>query len=135
MCNLFLPSHFVLAIDLSHRIEALALLEQDGADDDRIVTLDGLMMVWMSGAVRAVVAVGWLARVTSIGVGLQLVAALGEFKSRFGNNLIQGAGSAAEGLASITVAKNGIGLGFLQFNFPCCLATMALSGISCHVCC
>lgn len=59
--NLLLPVHLLLAVDLGTRLEALALVEQDGADDDLVGTHDVLVVVWVGGAGLAEVAVDGVA--------------------------------------------------------------------------
>lgn len=58
--NLLLPGHLVLAVDLGGGGELLALLNEDGAEDV-FVAHDGLLVVRVGRAGRAVVAVDWLA--------------------------------------------------------------------------
>lgn len=58
MGNLFLPAHLGLSVDLSSRLKLLALLtEKDGSGNDSIISHDGLVVVHVGGAARAVVAV------------------------------------------------------------------------------
>lgn len=60
MRDLRLPLEAILAEDLSRDVEILSAFEEGGAHDD-LVSEDGLVMVCMTGAVRAVVAVDGVA--------------------------------------------------------------------------
>jgi len=79
-------------------------------------------------AVRAVVAVDGLARVTVIRVRLQ--ASLCDLKSGLGDNLVEGVGAAAELLAGIAVAEDMALLVRLELRRPFGLPAMAASSVS-----
>lgn len=61
MRNLRLPRHAIFAEDLRGDFEIFGAFEQTGADDDLVVTHNGLMVVYVGGAVGAVVAVNGFA--------------------------------------------------------------------------
>lgn len=56
MRNLRLPGQPILAVDLGRDLEAFAALQQAGPHDN-LVAQDGLVVVDVGGAVRAIVAV------------------------------------------------------------------------------
>lgn len=65
MGNLLLPTHLCLSINLSSRLKLLSFLtQQNSAGDDRIITHNRLVMVNMSSAIWAVVAVDCFAYTT-----------------------------------------------------------------------
>jgi hypothetical protein len=58
VCNLFLPTHLSLSVDLSSWLKLLAILtEKDSACNDSIITHDGLVVIDVCGAVGAIVVV------------------------------------------------------------------------------
>jgi hypothetical protein len=107
MRNLLLPSQPILTINLSSSTEIGALLEQNSSQDN-LITHDGLMMIGMSGAVWAVVAVYVFAGVTGVCVCFETVAALCELEGRFGDYLVEGECAAGEGFAGIAMARYGL---------------------------
>jgi hypothetical protein len=103
MRNLLLPTQTILAINLSSRTKFSSFLQENRPQDDFIFH-DGLVVIRMCGTVGAVVAVDVFARVTSVGISLEAVAALCEFDGGFRDDLVEGERAAGEGFACITVA-------------------------------
>ena len=100
------PSQPVLPIHLEDRLEFLPLLEEDGAEDDLVVAVDGLVMVRVRGAVTTIVAVHRRSGVAMVRVLLDFVLALGELEVRLGDQMVEGEGAAGEDLAGVAVARS-----------------------------
>lgn len=83
----------------------------------------------MSCAIRAEIAHSGVSGVCFVAVCLQL--AFGDFDVVFGDNLVEGIGAAAEGLAGIAVAED---VGFIfEDDIPLDLAAVALSVAGRHI--
>ena len=59
--NLLLPLPLILPKDLRRNREFMSLIQQARTEDNLIISQDCLMMIWVCGTVRAVVAVNGFA--------------------------------------------------------------------------
>jgi hypothetical protein len=98
-----LPRDSILSIHLSCWLEALRLGKKS-CSQDNLVSHHFLVVIWVRGAIGAIIAVDSVARISFVGVLLQSVAALSKLDGVLRNDLIEGKFGARERFACVAMA-------------------------------
>jgi hypothetical protein len=85
-------------------------------------------------ALRAVVAVNGVSRVTLVGVVLEVVTTLGDLQAVLGDDLVEGVGAAGEDLAGVAVTQDVAAGVLVEGGGPFGGAAVAGSVVGRHVC-
>jgi len=132
--HFLLPGHLSLAEDLSANFEVITtLLKEGGPRNDGIWTHNLLMVIDVTCAMWAVIAVHCLAGVSIVRI-LGWLAALSDLKIALWNDLVHAESAAAEYLACVAVTKNVVALVLVESDLPLMVTTVADALVGSHDC-